>query len=106
MSQVEPTTRCNLLFGLLAVQLDFISPDALAEALRIWISDKTTPLAEILREQGVLDADTLTLLEAVVKKHVAIHGNDWERSLAAVTSSSAEEKLRDLPDADLNATLS
>jgi hypothetical protein len=46
----------NLIFGLLAVQLDFIDNDALRAALAAWTHDKGKALGQILREQGALSA--------------------------------------------------
>jgi len=44
----------NLLFGILALQMDFISRDALIAAMNAWIHDKTKPLGDILVEQQAL----------------------------------------------------
>ncbi len=42
----------NLLFGILALQLDFISRDALVAAMNAWVLDKAKTLGQILRAQG------------------------------------------------------
>src|SRR5262249_53837241 len=44
------------------------------------------PLGQILRERQALAADEHELLDALVQKHLAKHGNDPRRSLAAVSS--------------------
>lgn len=44
----------NLLFGILAVQMDFISRDALVEAMQAWLLNKSRPLDELLVEKGWL----------------------------------------------------
>jgi hypothetical protein len=44
----------NLLLGVLAVHLDFITRDALMRALSAWVHDKSRPLQEILVNQGAL----------------------------------------------------
>ena len=38
----------NLLFGILALQMDFIGRDALVTAMNAWVLDKAKPLGEIL----------------------------------------------------------
>jgi hypothetical protein len=43
----------NLLFGVLAVQLDFVSKDALIAGMNAWLLDKGKPLGDILRDQGL-----------------------------------------------------
>ncbi len=44
----------NLLFGVLALQMDFITREALIAAVSAWIRDKAKPLARILVAQGSL----------------------------------------------------
>jgi hypothetical protein len=46
----------NLLFGILAVQLDFVSRDALIAAMNAWVLDKTKPLGRILEVLAPLAA--------------------------------------------------
>jgi len=47
----------NLLFGILAWQMDFISRDALLAAMKTWIFDMVKPLGQILLEQNALRTD-------------------------------------------------
>src|SRR5438876_6236054 len=75
----------NLLFGILALQMDFIRQDELIAAMHAWVLDKAQPLGRILLDRGALDGDTHALLEAVVRKHLARHGDDPAASLAAVS---------------------
>ena len=42
----------NLLFGILAVQTDLITRDALIKAMNAWVLEKAKPLGQILLEQG------------------------------------------------------
>ncbi|HEX8203137.1 MAG TPA: hypothetical protein VF590_21860, partial [Isosphaeraceae bacterium] len=44
----------NLLFGILALQLDFVTRDALIAAMHAWVLQKSKPLGRILVEQGAL----------------------------------------------------
>ena len=44
----------NLLFGILALQMDFISRDALIAAMNAWVLEKHRPLADLLEERGAL----------------------------------------------------
>jgi eukaryotic-like serine/threonine-protein kinase len=96
----------NLLFGILAVQLDFISRDALVAAMHAWVLAKDKPLGEILIDQKALSTDRHTLLQALVQEHLNQHDNNPEKSLAAVSSlGSVREDLRQIADPDLDATL-
>ena len=42
----------NLLFGILALQMDFVSRDALIAAMNAWVLDKEQPLGAILVRKG------------------------------------------------------
>src|SRR5262245_49319795 len=96
----------NLLFGILALQMDFIRRDDLIAAMNAWVLEKTKSLGQILCEQQALDADAHALLEALVAKHLALHGNDPDQSLAAVSSlGGVQEEWRQLADPGLNARL-
>jgi serine/threonine-protein kinase len=105
MSTPTPTADRNLLFGILALQMDFVSRDALVAAMNAWVCHKTTPLGQILLEQGALGSDTHGLLEALVDRHVQMHGAA-NRSLAALRSIAAlGDDLRHLADPELGASL-
>jgi hypothetical protein len=82
----RPAADRNLLFGILALQMDFISRDALIKAMHAWVLEKAKPLGQILIEQGALRADAHAVLEPLVHKHLELHGNDPEKSLASVSS--------------------
>jgi serine/threonine-protein kinase len=96
----------NLLFGILALQMDFISRDALIAAMHAWVLDKHKPLGQILVEQGALRDDTRAVLEVVVGKHLELHGGDPQRSLASISSiRSVRQELEQVADPDLQASL-
>ena len=96
----------NLLFGVMAVQNDFISRDALIEAMGAWVLDKSRRLGEILVQRGDLSAERFALLDALVNEHIKLHDNDPEKSLAAAASvSSLRVQLSQIADPDLQASL-
>ena len=66
----------NLLFGILALQMDFVERDALIAAMNAWVLRKDQPLGEILVQQGALAEDERRVLESLVDKHLARHGGD------------------------------
>ena len=96
----------NLLFGLLALQNNFIDRDALLAAFNIWVADKCRPLGDILRERGKLDGSRHALLKALVEEHLKQHDGDPERSLAALSvGESTRNSLNGIGDPGLDASL-
>src|SRR5262249_14035429 len=96
----------NLLFGVLALQMDFISREALIAAVSAWIRDKAKPLAQILMEQGALPESRRALLEPLVEEHLRGHGDGPERGLGSVSSlGSVREALAAVADAEVQASL-
>src|SRR5947209_6143919 len=76
----------NLLFGILALQMDFITRDALVAGMNAWVLEKHKPLGEILAERGDLSPAHRALLEPLVEAHVRQHGGDPHQSLAVMSS--------------------
>jgi hypothetical protein len=72
----ESDTGRNLLFGILALQNNFISRDDLLAAFAAWVADKRRPLAQFLVDRGALDDARRVLLEALVAEHLKQHGGD------------------------------
>ena len=96
----------NLLYGILALQMDFINRDALIRAMHAWVLEKTKPLGEILREHGALTEEVHALLETLVRKHLERHGQDVRESLAAVQPNAAlAADLASLPDPQIQASV-
>jgi hypothetical protein len=96
----------NLLFGILALQMDFVSREALIRAMNAWVLDKHKPLGQILLNQGALREDTHALLEAMVHKHLELHGGDAQKSLAAVSPvGSVRQELQKVADPEVQASL-
>ena len=96
----------NLLVGILALQLEFISRDQLVAAMQWWMREKNEKLEDILVKQQSLTTDTRKLLEALVEKHLEIHGHDAERSLKEVSSiGPLKNDLQSIADTDLEASL-
>lgn len=96
----------NLLFGILALQLDFITREQLIAAMSTWAVAKNQPLASILQEQGALSLSNRALLEPLVAAHIRKHNDDPQQSVAALSSiSSVAEDLAKIPDKELHATL-
>ena len=96
----------NLLLGILAHQMDFVSRDRLFGAMNAWLLRKDQPLGEVLVERGDLTAPRRRILEALVEEHVNAHGGDAARSLEAVGPVAAViEDIGRLSDADVQASI-
>src|ERR1700722_10740912 len=99
-------TDLNLLFGILALQMDFIDREQLIHAMQTWLTDKSRSLGAILVEQKVLSTPRLILLQALVEEHLKQHQNDPQKSLAAIAPvGSLGQQLREIADPDMQATL-
>ena len=90
--QSSPSSDRNLLFGILAVQMDFITRDALVGAMGAWVLDRSKTLGMILTERGDLDPSHRALLESLVEAHIRRHENDAQKSLAALSSVTPCER--------------
>jgi serine/threonine-protein kinase len=96
----------NLLFGILALQMDFISRDALIAAMSAWAVAKEKPLGQILVEQGALRPENRALLEPLVEANLKAHGGDPQQSLAALSSvGDVRKDLQAIADTDVQASL-
>jgi serine/threonine-protein kinase len=102
----RPSAARNLLFGILALQMEFITRDALIAAMNAWVLDKAKSLGRILVEQNALRADQHGALEVLVNLHLEQHGDDVEKSLAALgVPAPVRQQLHSLGDGDVNASL-
>jgi serine/threonine-protein kinase len=96
----------NLLLGILAVQMHFVSRDALIAGMHAWVLERAKPLDQILVEQHALTPEHCALLEALVQAHLRLHGDDPEKSLAALAvPTPLRQELHGLKDDDVQASL-
>jgi serine/threonine-protein kinase len=71
----------NLLFALKAFQNDFLSHGKLIAALKQWATDKAQPMAQLLQENKLLDADKVRMVQQLVELHVKARGLNSAASL-------------------------
>jgi serine/threonine protein kinase/tetratricopeptide (TPR) repeat protein len=83
----------NLLFGILALQTNFVRQDALIAAMHAWVLDKSKSLGRILGDQGQLPDERRRLLDALVDEHLKEHHGDAPQSLAALSSAEPARRL-------------
>ena len=106
----QPVSRSdadrNLLFGILAVQINFIDGDTLVSAMNAWVLNKQKSLGQVLFEQQKLTADQLKALDALIEQHLKIHSDNSDQSLSAVkVPSSTPTDLFSIQDDDVQASL-
>jgi serine/threonine-protein kinase len=96
----------NLLFGIIALQTNFISREQLVAAFDVWVKEKSRTLAEILESQRVLPTVQREVIEKLVGLFIEKHGGDAEKSLAALSSvSMLAPDLEQFNDPDVAASL-
>ncbi len=96
----------SLLFGLLALQNNFIDRNGLVAAFGAWVTDKTKPLGQVLLDRGTLSPARYAVLEQLVQEHIQQHGCDPERSLAELrVVPEVRDRLEQVADLDLQCSL-
>ena len=96
----------NLLFGVLAVQLDFVSRDELIAATSRWVLNKQQSLGEVFVDLGILTQEESQTLDGVVNKHLERNGGDPRQSLQSIEAFEAiRSTLGNLEDEEIRATV-
>ncbi len=100
-------TDFNLLFGILALQVDFIDRDQLINAMQQWALDKSRSLGDILIANGAMRPEQKKSLDLLVTTHVESHEGDAEKSIAALSSArQVRDQLVQIKDKEIEATMS
>jgi hypothetical protein len=101
----ESTDR-NLLFGVLALQADFLDAAQFAEACSAWAGRKGTPLADLLVERVLLTAEQRGLVDLLLRQKLHKHGGDAHASLAgALATPNVRSVLESVADDDVQQSL-
>ncbi|MBI2922809.1 MAG: protein kinase [Planctomycetes bacterium] len=79
----------DLLFGLLALQMNFLSKEHLLEGAAVWMADPKADLPKLLLERGFIKASQHGVIRALVEEQLKANGGDVERSLVAATVDRA-----------------
>jgi serine/threonine-protein kinase len=99
------TTDRNLLFGVLALQADFLDAAQFAEACSAWAGRKSAPLADLLVERGLLTAEQRSLVDLLLRQKLNKHGGDAHASLAALATPDVRSVLESVADDDVRQSL-
>ena len=84
----------RLLFGMLALQNGIINQGQLVHAFQAWTIDNSKSLALHLEARGDLTGPKRALMEGLAEIHLEAHGDDVEKSLAAVPATTAPSPVR------------
>jgi hypothetical protein len=104
---VTAQTNRQLLLGMLAVQLDFISGEQLTTAVDTWRRDKSQTMETILVNRGYLSDDDRQLLAPLATRHIELHAGDANRSLSSLgIADGLAEALQALGDEAIDETVS
>jgi eukaryotic-like serine/threonine-protein kinase len=99
-------TDQNLLFGVLALQLEFIDAQQFAEACGVWATRKETGLGDVLLERGWIDAEAKRQVEELLDRKLRKHRGDARTALGTVADANLRNVLHNLKDRDVDETLS
>ncbi|MCI0681462.1 MAG: protein kinase [Gemmataceae bacterium] len=103
----NPNADRNLLYGVLALQMEFVTREQMVTALSAWGHAKDKSLGQILMEHGVLHPERQLLLDGLVNVRLQQHGNDVEQSLMALALPPAlRDELLQLADPEMQASVS
>jgi serine/threonine-protein kinase len=106
MSTSSPDADRNLVFGLLALQMDFITREQLVDAMSDWMTRTAKSLGQVLHERGLMSERRTLLLEDLVTEHTEQHGST-RASLAAIrVEPSVWQELDRLDETELKVNLS
>jgi hypothetical protein len=95
-----------LLFGVLALQADFLDAAQFAEACSAWAGRKDTPLADLLVERGLLIAEQRGFVDLLLRQKLNKHGGDAHASLAgALATPDVRSVLESVADDDVQQSL-
>lgn len=102
MSVIQHNHDRNLIFGIVALHLDFISQQQLIAAMQEWLLDKSRTLGEVLVKQGVLTESRKGMLSLLVEEQLKQHDNDAEKCLHTFGHmASLRDELQSMGDPDI-----
>ncbi|NQT11854.1 MAG: serine/threonine protein kinase, partial [Planctomycetes bacterium] len=103
----DHATARNLLLGIFAFEHSLIDIDTLLTGLRAWVSDKTQSMGEILEQRGKLSSSDHDLLRTLLCRHLAVHEDSAQRSLASLSLVGAAWKQlgESIPDPEIRTCL-
>ena len=99
------STERNLLFGVLALQLELIDPNQFADACSALAARNDKSLAEILVERSWLTSEDKADVERLLERKLERHGGDVHSALYVAAHGTAHEALSRTSDPLVSQTL-
>src|SRR5436305_6898866 len=99
-------TDRNLLFGVLAMQMELIDSQQFADACSAWSARKDIALADLLVQHGWLTLAGQQEVEQLLERKLKRHGGDVRKSLGAVADAQVRDVVRGIDDPQLRKSLS
>src|SRR5688500_1763917 len=96
----------NLLFGVLARQLELIDDRQFTGVCGEWATSKDVPRSEILAERGWITPEDRRQIESLLERKVEKHGGDVHATLGAVADGAARDAIRQVDDPEVRKSLS
>jgi serine/threonine protein kinase len=106
MTNAPSDTDRNLLFGVLALQLELLNEGQFAQACSAWATRKDTPLADVIKGLGWLTDDDCREVERLLERKLKKHGGDAHRSLAEAAGAAVRDALQTVGDEDVRKSVS
>ena len=83
----------NMLFGVLAVQLGYVSSAQVVQAASSWAADRSKGLAERLTDAGLVPADRAAMLRSLVDETLQANDLDTARAIESLGASQVFESF-------------
>lgn len=99
-------TDQNLLFGVLALQLEFIDVQQFAEVCCAWAGGKEKRVAELLVERGRISAEDRDQVQGLLERKVRRREGDVRQALSDLASPQLRDVMHGVGDAEVEQTLS
>jgi WD40 repeat protein len=95
----------DLLFGLVALQADYLDSKQFSQAAGDWARDTQQPLADLLVDRGWLSARARQDVARLVERKLAKHGGCLTSALHELTGTTVRQTLAAIPGAQWLAAL-
>jgi len=98
-------TDQNLLFGVLALQLEYIDTNQFADVCAAWATRKNMTVADIMVERGWITPQAKDEVEGLLTRKLDKHDGDARKALGDAADASARDVMRDVGDEQVDETL-
>lgn len=98
-------TDRNLLFGVLALQLELIDAKRFSEGCAGWAAGKERSLAQLLVERGWITEEDKREVERVLERKLNKHGGDVRHTLGSVAGDGVRAALGELKEPAIRTSL-